>query len=637
MGRESERYKLFTRRAALLAGGELVLLSALVGRMYYLQVLSRDQYRLLADENRIDLQLLSPPRGRILDRFGAVLAGNRRNYRVLLIAEQTPSVEETLAELGRLIPISGQEHRRVMRELSRKRDFVPITVRENLSWEQFAKVNLHSPDLPGVQTDIGASRYYPFASAAAHVAGYVGEVAADERTGDPLLELPGFHVGKSGIERTYDQKLRGRAGNSRVEVNAFGRIIRELQREDGEPGEKVALTIDGELQRYASGRLRDHSGAAVVLDIESGDVLALASAPSYDTNAFSHGIDLDDWRALLENPRKPLVNKAIAGQYPPGSTFKTVVAVAALEAGVVTPDHRNFCGGSISLGRSIFHCWKQGGHGWKNMTEAIEESCDVYFYDLAQRLGIDRIAEMARRFGLGQRLGIELPGEQPGLVPGRDWKLALEGIPWQKGETVISGIGQGYLLATPLQLAVMVARLANGGYAVKPSLLLEAGVRAGKAPEPLSAEASAAQSAPKPPSLGVSSASLGVVLEGMRRVSNSPRGTAYRARIERPDFALAGKTGTSQVRRISRAEHLGGRLKNEERPWIERDHAMFIAFAPVGAPRYAIAVVVEHGGSGARVAAPIARDILLEAQRLEKAGRVPLRRLAQSRTAPNRG
>lgn len=638
MRRDTDRHKLFSRRAALLGGGQLVLLSALVGRMYYLQVVSRDQYRLLADENRFDLQLLPPPRGRILDRFGVVLAGNRQNYRVLLVAEQTPSVEETLARLARLIPISEQTRRRVMRELARKRDFVPIPVSENLSWEQFANANVHSPDLPGVQPDIGEQRFYPSGPAMAHVVGYVGEVAEEELTGDPLLALPGFRIGKNGVERVYDETLRGKAGNSRVEVNAVGRIIRELEREDGRAGGDVVLSVDAELQKYVTRRLGEESASAVVLDIHSGEVLALVSTPSYDPNAFSGGIKLADWRALIDNPRRPLVNKAVAGQYPPGSTFKIVVATAALEYGVVGPDHRTFCEGSVKLGKATFHCWKRGGHGWKDMLAAIEESCDVYFYDLAQRLGIDRIAEMARRFGFGERLGIELPGEQPGLVPGRDWKLALKGVPWQKGETLISGIGQGFLLATPLQLAVMVARLANGGNAVVPRLVR--GVRGAKGEALAKPERDADNGPPaaaRAPSLGLSAAALGVVLEGLRRVSNSPRGTAFRARIEDPALALAGKTGTSQVRRISKAERLSGIIKNAARPWIERDHAMFVAFAPVSSPRYGIAVVVEHGGSGSRAAAPVARDILLEVQRLDPTGQPPPERFARRPPARERG
>jgi penicillin-binding protein 2 len=609
--------------------------------MYYLQVIERDQYKLLADENRIDLQLLAPPRGRIVDRFGAVLAENQQNYQVQLIAEQAASVEETMARLARLIPIDEAEHRRVLREVKRKRDFVPVTVSENLSWEQFANVNVHMPDLPGVQPDIGESRHYPVGRAMAHVVGYVGAVSEDEQTGDPLLELPGFRVGKNGVERVYDEPLRGKAGNSRVEVNAFrgkagnsrvevnafGRVIRELQREDGRPGDDLVLTIDSELQQFADDRLGEESGAAAVLDIHSGQVLALASTPSFEPNAFAHGISVKDWRALINNPRNPLVNKAIAGQYPPGSTFKVAVALAALESGILNAGHRVFCKGSVKLGRAKFHCWKKGGHGWRTMPDAIQQSCDVYFYDVAQRIGINRIAEMARRLGLGDTFGLELPGERPGLVPDRDWKLAVHGVPWQKGETLISGIGQGFLLTTPLQLAVMTARIANGGFAVKPRLVrrLEGRDKGGDGDEtPAEGETGKNQAPPRPPSLGLASSSLGVVLEGMNLVSNHPRGTAYRSRITEPGFELAGKTGTSQVRRISKAERNSRVRKNEEKPWIERDHALFVAFAPVAAPRYAAAAVIEHGGSGSRAAAPVVRDILLKAQQLDPAGKLAL-------------
>ena len=430
-------------------------------------------------------------------------------------------------------------------------------------------------------------------------------MAENELTGDPLLELPGFRIGKSGIEKTYDLVLRGSAGNSQVEVNAYGRVIRELARDDGQPGETLALTLDLGLQRYVSARIGGESAAAAVLDVHTGDVLALASAPSYDPNAFNEGLSHAAWRELLRDARKPLIDKAIAGQYPPGSTFKMIVALAALENGVVTPQHRVTCTGEIELGDRVFHCWKRGGHGERQMVDAIEQSCDVYFYDIARRVGVDRIAAMARRLGLGGPTGIDLPAERPGLVPDRDWKLANYGEPWQQGETLVIGIGQGYLLATPLQLAVMTARLANGGVAVTPRLVRR--------------PAEGGAGAPRFENLGVSPASLAVVTRGMRRVTNSPRGTAYRARIVDPGMEMAGKTGTSQVRRISKAERLTGVRKTEERPWIERDHALFVGFAPVGAPRYAAAVVVEHGGSGARRAAPIARDILRETQRRDPA------------------
>ncbi len=609
--RDLDRVKSFNRRVALLAGGKFVLLSALVGRLYYLQVLQSDRYATLADENRINIRLLPPPRGRILGRLGEALATNRLNYRVVLISEQTPSIEATLDGLGALIPLSEREYRRVLREAERKRDFVPITVRENLSWAEVSRIEVHAPDLPGVMIDVGQTRYYPLGATAAHVTGYVAAVSEDELTGDPLLELPDSRIGKNGVEKVYDLALRGKAGNSQVEVNAYGRVIRELERNEGQPGDDLVVSLDVGLQRYVAARLANESAAAVVLDVNNGDVLALTSSPSYDPNAFNKGISLVAWNELLQNPRKPLVSKAIAGQYPPGSTFKMMVALATLESGVATPDHRVTCVGKIKLGDRIFHCWKKGGHGTLKMVEAIEQSCDVYFYDIALRSGVNRIAEMARRFGLGAVTGVDLHGERPGLMPDRDWKLATYGVPWQKGETLVAGIGQGFVLATPLQLAVMVARLANGGFAVTPRLSRRV----------VGADAAASDGAEPPAfeSLGISAASLALVTEGMDRVVNGTRGTARGARIAEPEMAMAGKTGTSQVRRISTSERLSGVLKNAERPWEERDHALFVAFAPVDEPRYAVAVIVEHGGSGSRVAAPVARDILRETQRRDPA------------------
>ena len=395
--RDHGRTKVLNRRALLLASGKLGLMSALVGRLYYLQVVQADRYATLAEDNRINLRLLPPPRGRILDRNGVLLASNRLNYRVVLVSEQTPSVEATLDRLGKLIPISEQEYRKVLRESHRKRGFVPITVRENLSWAEVARVEVNAPDLPGVIIDVGQSRYYGLGVTAAHITGYVAPVSEDDLTGEPLLELPDFRIGRSGIEKTYDLALRGSAGNSQVEVNAYGRVIRELARQDGEPGDDVSLTIDIGLQSYVTERVAEQSAAVAVLDIHNGDVLALASTPSFDPNAFNEGMTQAAWQALLHNPRKPLSNKAIAGQYPPGSTFKMVVALAALENGVVGPDHKVTCSGEMELGDRVFHCWKRYGHGERRMIDAIEQSCDLYFYDIARRVGIDRIAEMARR------------------------------------------------------------------------------------------------------------------------------------------------------------------------------------------------------------------------------------------------
>ena len=619
--RDTGRYKNFTRRAAMLGGAKFVLLSSLAGRMYYLQVVESDQYRMLADENRINIRLLAPPRGQVFDRFGVELASNRSNYQIVLVPEQTDSVESTLDVLAKVIEIDERERARVIREAKRKRGFVPIAVADNLSWDEFARVNVNILDLPGINLDVGETRDYPFGDVMSHVVGYVAAVSERDlitQEADPLLELPGFRIGKSGIERTYDRRVRGSAGSSRVEVNAFGRVIRELSRQDGEPGDDLMLTIDASLQRFTMERMGQESAAAVVVDIHTGDVLALASTPSFDPNAFNLGLSTEQWRALIDNERKPLNNKAVAGQFPPGSTFKMIVALAALEAGVVTPDHVVHCPGSVTLGRNKFHCWKRGGHGWLGMIEAIYKSCDVYFYDIAKKTGIERIAAMARRFGLGEVLDLDLPGEKPGLVPSKEWKLAIDGVPWQQGETLIAGIGQGYLLATPLQLAIMTARLANGGRAVKPRMVKRV---VPAEPDPDADEAAAEEIAEELPSLDISRGSLAVVKKGMDLVTNHERGTAYAARIREKGMEMAGKTGTAQVRRISKAERRTRVLKNEERPWEERDHALFVAYAPVSRPRYAISVLVEHGGSGSKAAAPLARDILAEAQRLDPLGK----------------
>ena len=603
----------------MLAGGQFVLLSALVGRLYYLQVVQSDRYVMLADENRISIKLLPPPRGRILDRTGAALATNRLNYRIALVSEQAKDVAATLDSIGALIPLSARDYQRVLREALRRRNFVPITVRENLTWAEVSRIEVNAPDLAGVVIEVGQTRYYPLGATAAHITGYVAAVAEDELTGDPLLELPDSRIGKNGVEKVYDLVLRGKAGNSQVEVNAFGRIIRELERNEGQPGDDLFLTLDSGLQRYVSASIAEKSAAAVVLDIHTGDVLALASSPSYDPNLFTKGISSKDWNALLNNPKKPLISKAISGQYPPGSTFKMMVALAALEGGLAGRSHHVTCKGEVELGNRTFHCWKRGGHGTVDMVEAIEQSCDVYFYDIALRVGINRIAKMARRFGLGEMANIDLHGEQPGLVPDRDWKRANYDIGWQKGETLVAGIGQGFMLATPLQLAVMTARIASGGVAVTPHLSRRALRRT---------QEESAESGPNFASMGLSAASLAVVIEGMKRVVNGSLGTARRARIAEPELAMAGKTGTSQVRNISKAERRSGVIKNDQLPWEERDHALFVAFAPIHEPRYSIAVIVEHGGSGSSAAAPIARDILRETQRRDPARDGNLDRIA---------
>jgi penicillin-binding protein 2 len=600
-----------------LAGGQALLATALAGRMYQLQILEKDRYTVLADENRINLRLLAPPRGRVFDRFGVVVADNRQNYRAVVVAEQVGDLEATLAALGGVIEIDDTDRHRVLRDSRRKHSFVPLVVRSNLSWEEVARVEVAVPELPGVAIEQGTIRFYPYGSMASHVLGYVAAASEKELTGDPLLELPDFRIGKSGIEKSQDLVLRGTAGTSEVEVNAYGRVVREIAHEPGQPGQDVVLSLDMALQEFVMKRCANEpSISCVVLDAVTGDVLALVSSPSFDPTLFTTGLSPALWQELSTDPRNPLTDKAIAGVYPPGSTFKPVAALAALDAGAITADTTINCPGYLELGDATFHCWQHGGHGALHLHDAIKKSCDVFFYEISRRAGIDRLAAMARRLGYGAPLGLDIPGEHAGLIPTRDWKLATTGTSWQPGETLIAGIGQGSVLATPLQIATMAARLVTGR-AVVPHLVRHDG-RLPPGGDRLP---------PAFPSLGISQHYLGLVLDGMSAVVNEQGGTAYSARITDPAMAMGGKSGTSQVRRITQYERDHGMRKASEIPWKDRDHALFVAFAPVGSPRYVCAAVVEHGGEsgggGSAVAAPICHDVLVEVQRRDPARRVP--------------
>ncbi len=612
MKRENNRGKLLTRRAALLAGGQVALLAALAGRLYYLQVVQADRYAMLADENRINIRLLAPPRGRIVDRFGVALADNQPTYRIVLVAEQAGDIESTLNAVGTLIPLSDADRRRVLRDIRRKHSFVPVTIRENLSWDEMARIEVNTLELPGVSIEQGLTRYYPFGESASHVLGYVAAVSEQELTGDdPLLELPGFRIGKNGIEKAYDLELRGSAGTSQIEVNAFGRVVRELAREDGIPGQEIALSLDMALQDLAARKCQaEQSAACVLLDAWTGEVLALASMPGYDPSNFAGLYD-----KIKDDPRHPLVDKAIAGTYAPGSTFKPIVALAALEAGVITPDTRVNCPGYYELGNAVFHCWKKGGHGSMDLHNGIKHSCDVYFFEVARRVGIDRIAAMAKRFGLGDVLGIDIPGEKPGLIPTSAWKFGRYGIKWQQGETLSAGIGQSFVSVTPLQLATYTARLVTGR-AIVPKLWREAGTM----------KADGGIDKIDFPAIELSAKDVALVLDGMNAVVNEQGGTAYAARITEPGLQMGGKSGTSQVYHMTQAER-DKHIKIKDIPWERRDHALFISFAPVSKPRYVCAVVVEHGGvsagGGSAVAAPICRDMLREAQKRDPAHKLP--------------
>ena len=604
MNQEKARSLVFTRRAALLGAGQVLLLSALVGRMYQLQIVEADRYTVLSNDNQLSDRLLEPLRGRILDRFGISLAENDHNYRVEVIPEKVGDLKQVLDQLSRFIPLTEEDRAAILVDAKKRRAFVPIAVSENLSWHQLASIEVNAPDLPGVSIEVGQRRRYTQGRNCSHIIGYVAVPSEKDLTGDPLLELPGFRIGKSGVEKQYDESLRGKQGSKRVEVDAVGRVVRELEdkRTEPIPGQDLVLSIDIGLQQFVQQRLASElSASAVVLDAQTGDVLALGSTPAYDPSMFARGVTVREWQDLTSDPLRPLANKATGGEYAPGSTFKMMVALAALKRGI-DPNRHVFCPGVFRVGNTNFHCWKKGGHGSVDMYNAHKLSCDVFFYDTAMQTGIDNIAEMARQFGLGAQTGIDAPGERRGLIPDSNWKQATYGEPWYPGETPSAGIGQGFITTTPLQLAVMAARLASGR-AVVPHFRRGALVGVDEA------------AALELPALDIPERHMEIVREGMRRVTNEQGGTAYRARIAEPGMEMAAKTGTAQVRHISMSEHLSGVRKNQDLPWQQRDHALFVAFAPVAAPRYALSVVVEHGGGGSAVAAPIAHDIMLETQR----------------------
>jgi penicillin-binding protein 2 len=591
-----------TRRGLFLMGAQLSFGLVLAYRMRQLQVVETERYRLLAEENRINIHLIPPVRAEIFDRNGVPLAVNHQNYRVVVIREQAGDVEAMLDQLGLIIDIPQNRRRRVLKEMHQKSAFVPVAVAEHLDWQDFAEVNANIPSLSGVQAEVGLTRSYSNGELTAHIIGYVGRVTEKEleaqEISNPVLQIPGFQIGKTGIERALEDELRGQAGTRRIEVNALGRVIREIDRIDGVPGTDLHLTLDLEMQADLRERLEGESAAVVVMDVNNGDLVALASNPTYDPNLFVRGISSENWQTLLNNDHRPLANKWASGMYPPGSTFKMMVALAALEAGLVSPGERVFCNGSMKLGNRRFHCWRRGGHGHLHLRQSLEQSCDVFYYEMGKRVGIERIAEMARRFGLGSAADLPIPALKGGLIPSKDWKQRSYDEAWQGGDSLNSAIGQGFVLATPLQLAVMAARMASGRV-VQPRL-----IRArGGAPVPV----------PEPADLGLHPEHLALVRGGMFDVVNGKRGTARRSRIADDTHAMAGKTGTSQVRNITAAERAAGVIKNKDLPWARRDHALFVCYAPFDKPKYAVSVIVEHGGGGSAVAAPIARDVMMRA------------------------
>jgi len=566
----------FSRRTMILGAIQGGFGAMLAARMAWISVAENEKYAMLSESNRVNLTLIPPRRGWIIDRNGRPLANNRTDFRVDLIPQRVVDADATIRHLAQLLSLDSDEVERIRDELDKSARFRPVQVSDKLTYEQYAAVSVRLPDLPGVAPSQGFSRYYPAGSTVGHLLGYVGPATAEDykERRDPLLITPGFKVGKDGLEKAFDQHLTGKPGAKRVEVTARGKIVRELTTRPDMPGNPVKLTIDAGLQEYAGRRLATQSGSVVVIDCANGDVLAMASMPSFDPNSFSDGISQLEWAMLSQDDHVPLRNKTLQGLYPPGSTVKPMVALALLEAGI-GPQETVGCSGAIRVGNTLFHCHKRRGHGAVNMRTAIAQSCDIYFYQMAQRIGMDRIAEMARRCGMGQRFDLPFPSQSYGTVPDPAWKEKKYNQKWQVYDTVNATIGQGYMLINPLQMAVMAARLATGKQ-LMPNFLHGA-------------------KRPVPASVGASEAHLAVIRDAMSAVVNGG-GTGGAARMAIPDVLIAGKTGTAQVRRITMAERKGGVRRDASLAFKLRDHALFQGFAPFDNPRYAVACIIEHGG-----------------------------------------
>lgn len=600
MKKSNHKLRILLKRALIVFSINIFLFFVLIGRLYYLQIYQGEKYALLSDSNRTSRRLIAPPRGIITDRNGIELAVNNQNFQAMLIPEQSRNVDVLLGSLQNILHLTDDEVARIKKDISHHRRFVPVKIKDNLSWEEIAYLMLNNNRYPGLIIDEGLIRTYPYGKYTAHPLGYVGAVSeADLQKDDaPLLQVPGFKIGKAGFEKTYDSFLRGREGALTYEVNAYGRIMREIEKTDGVRGQDLDLTIDIRLQQKAYEAFGKESGAAVVLDVHTGEILAFVSVPSFDPNLFVDGISVKNWNSLINDEKTPMTDKAIAGQYSPGSTFKIVVALAALEAGVITTNTTSFCSGKMKLGNHYFHCWRHSGHGHLNVVEAIKHSCDIFFYETALKLGIEKIAEMSHRLGLGEIYDIGLENQKAGVIPDKKWKQKTFKQPWQQGETVIAGIGQGYVLVTPLQLVTMLSRVVNGGYEITPTFIKQ-------------------DTPPKPKKIKIKQENLEIVKQGMFEVVNGAGGTAARAKLKLKDIKMGGKTGTTQVRRISLKERARGIRRDEDLPWKYRNHAWFMAYAPHDNPRYAVAVIAEHGRSGSGVAAPIASKILEEAIKLD--------------------
>jgi len=588
-----EKTQVFLRRTVGLGVLFFILGLIILGRLFYLQILQGEKYLLLAEKNRLSTRLTMPSRGSIYDRNKVKLAENAKTYQAVIIREQAEDYKKTLKNFLRLIPLDEDEVARIESELKFRRAFIPVRLKDNLTSEEMITLQLNMPDLPGVQIEEGMIRLYPAGAGNTPVLGYVSLLTEKDVAGDknnPLLDLPGYRIGRTGIEKSQEDALKGIPGNRQSEVNAFGRTVRVLNETSAQAGKDIVLTIDSRLQNYATRLLGKYAASAIVVNVQTGEILAFVSTPSYDNNLFTLPISHKNWNALLNDPHRPLQNKALTGLYSPGSIFKLVVGLAGLESGVIQPNKKINCTGKTKLGEHLFHCWKKGGHGPLTFEEAIMHSCDVYFYEVAQKIKLEKIIETARKLGFGETINIGLPGEQSGLLPTPAWKKAKHKDDWRMGDTLNLSIGQGYLTVTPIQIVTAVARIASGKN-VRPTLLK-------------------GNLTTNPSSLPFQPQHLQILRSGMYDVVNKQGGTAFGARFNFNGQRMAGKTATTQVRRISMQEREKGVIAQENLPEKYRDHAIFAAFTPTQNPKYAAVVFVEHGGGGSKTAAPIMHDLM---------------------------
>ncbi len=597
MLRDFRKNKLFNRRVALIGGAQVGLISALIARLGYLQIFKYDEYSTKSDSNRIRALIAPAPRGLILDRNAQILATSHHNYRLLLYTENKPNIQQIIGKLSEVLALSDKDQEIIFSRIKNSRRKNIISLIDNLSWDDVARIESNYHKLGGLTIESGTLRTYPTPFETAHLVGYASLPTEKDSIGQEqsLFLHPDFRIGKSGIEKSFDEILRGRFGVRYVEVNASGTPIRTLSKKESIEGSKINLTIDSRLQKFVTDRVQGVVASVIVIDVKTGEIIAMVSNPSFDPNKFVEGVSKDYWQELIQDPRKPLNNKPISAIYPPGSTFKLMVAIAALESGI-NPLNKVYCNGTYKLGRRTFHCWEKKGHGSMDMSDAIKHSCNTYFFDTSSKIGIEKIAEVAKRFGYGEYLDVSLFGVKSGNVPSGEWKQRVFKQPWVGGDTLNTSIGQGFVLATPLQMAVVTARIANGGTPIKPYLVKNKNIY------------SQYQDLKDKPL--ANKKHIDLVLEGMRRVINEAGGSAYGKRIEIKGFEMAGKTGTSQVISKRASEMSGEEAANHQ------NHALFVGFAPVDNPKYAVSVVVEHGGAGSAAAAPIGRDVLLEVQKL---------------------